>query len=118
MKAKFFIYSFPALLIAVLLSGFGLKDHPNNSVQSSARENLNEAPGNISLSPPATDGACSYTWAAQTSGTVNQLLTVSTVSSQIGWAAGIGPTVIRTINGGATWTSATGTGITGEVYNI
>ncbi|MBK6875330.1 MAG: hypothetical protein IPG99_02375 [Ignavibacteria bacterium] len=118
MKAKFFIYSFPALLIAVLLSGFGLKDHPNNSVQSSARENLNETPGNISVNPPATDGACSYTWAAQTSGTVNQLLTVSTVSSQIGWAAGVGPTVIRTINGGANWTSATGTGITGDVYNI
>ena len=61
---------------------------------------------------------CSYNWATQVSGTPNQLLTVSTVSDQIGWAAGVGPTVVRTTNGGTTWTAATGTGITGDVYNI
>jgi len=58
------------------------------------------------------------TWTVQTSGTANQLLTVSSVSSNVGWAAGIGPTVIRTSNGGVNWISATGTGITGAVYNI
>ncbi len=61
---------------------------------------------------------CAYTWATQVSGTPNQFLTVSTVSDQIGWAAGVGPTVVRTVNGGTTWTAATGTGITGDVYNI
>lgn len=65
--------------------------------------------------PPPT---CTYSWSAQTSGTTNQFLTVSTVSDQIGWAAGVGPTVVRTTNGGSTWTSATGTGITGDIYNI
>jgi photosystem II stability/assembly factor-like uncharacterized protein len=62
--------------------------------------------------------SCAYNWTTQTSGTANQFLTVSTVSDQIGWAAGVGPTVVRTVNGGTTWTSATGTGITGDVYNI
>jgi photosystem II stability/assembly factor-like uncharacterized protein len=62
--------------------------------------------------------SCAYNWTTQTSGTANQFLTVSTVSDQIGWAAGVGPTVVRTVNGGTTWTAATGTGITGDVYNI
>jgi len=61
---------------------------------------------------------CNYNWTNQTSGTPNQLLTVSAVSDQIGWAAGVGPTVVKTINGGISWSSATGTGITGDVYNI
>jgi photosystem II stability/assembly factor-like uncharacterized protein len=65
--------------------------------------------------PPPT---CQYTWSPQTSGTANQLLSVSTVSDQIGWAAGVGPTVVKTTNGGITWSSATGTGITGDIYNI
>ena len=63
-------------------------------------------------------GSCTYNWSTQTSGTPNQLLTVSAVSDQIGWAAGVGPTVVRTTNGGTSWTAATGTGITGDVYNI
>ncbi len=62
--------------------------------------------------------SCSYGWTSQTSGTTNALLTNSTVSDMIGWAAGAGPTVVRTTNGGTSWTSATGTGITGDVYNI
>ena len=62
-------------------------------------------------------GTCNYSYAAQTSGTTNQLLTVSTVSATVGWAAGVGSTVVRTTNG-TTWSSATGTGITGDVYNI
>jgi len=61
---------------------------------------------------------CNYSWAAQTSGTTSQLLTVSAVSGQIAWAAGVGPTVRRTLDGGATWTSATGIGINGGVFNI
>ena len=71
--------------------------------------------------PPPT---CAYTWAPQTSGTTGQLLTVSAVDAQIGWAGG-GPTsgagpavVVKTTNGGATWTNAAGTGITGSVFNI
>lgn len=61
---------------------------------------------------------CNYQWSSQTSGSTGQLLTVSAVSDQIGWAAGVGPTVLRTTNGGANWTNAVGTGITGDVYNI
>lgn len=65
--------------------------------------------------PPPT---CSFLWSSQTSGTTNALLTVSAVSDQIGWAAGNGPTVRRTTDGGTSWTNATGTGINGNVYNI
>jgi len=60
---------------------------------------------------------CSFDFTDQISGTTNQLLTVSTVSATVAWAAGVGPTVIRTIDG-STWTNSTGTGITGDVYNI
>ncbi|MBV6477992.1 MAG: Ycf48-like protein [Ignavibacteria bacterium] len=65
-------------------------------------------------------GTCTYSWSAQTSGTTSQLYSVSAVSDMIGWAAGAGPTVVRTTNGGSTWTNATGTGIgAGEsIYNI
>jgi len=72
---------------------------------------------NVSTGATAT---CSYSWTAQTSGTTSQLFSVSAVSDMIGWAAGAGPTVVRTTNGGSTWTNATGSGIgAGEaIYNI
>ncbi|MBL8006428.1 MAG: choice-of-anchor J domain-containing protein [Ignavibacteria bacterium] len=66
------------------------------------------------VSPPT----CNYSWSAQTSGTTQTLYSVSAVSDQVGWAAGAAATVIRTTNGGTTWTSASGTGISGDVYNI
>ncbi len=72
----------------------------------------------ISVTGSTPPQPCTYSWASQTSGTTSQLLTVSAVSDAVGWAAGVGSTVRRTINGGTTWTSATGTGITGDVYNI
>lgn len=65
--------------------------------------------------PPPT---CVYSWSSQTSGTANQLLTVSAVTDQVAWAGGVGPTVVKTTNGGTSWTSATGTGISGSVYAL
>ncbi|MEO6694872.1 MAG: hypothetical protein ABIY50_13870 [Ignavibacteria bacterium] len=119
MKAKLLICSFPALFIALVLFGFGIKDHPNNIQTTSATK---YAITNTDVSTPSIptelDGACTYTWSAQTSGTTSQLLSASAVSSQIGWAAGVGPTVVKTLNGGTTWTPATGTGIVGDIYNI
>lgn len=117
MKTKLIIYFLPALLFAFLLYGYGLQDHPNNIDQSSTK-------GSIELSEDyipkinTTSSTCSYTWGPQTSGTTSQLLTVSAVSSNVGWAAGVGSTVRRTIDGGLTWTAATGTGIVGDIYNI
>ncbi|MBX7044018.1 MAG: T9SS type A sorting domain-containing protein [Ignavibacteria bacterium] len=78
----------------------------------------NQATCGYKLKDIGGGGTCVYTWLTQTSGTPNQLLTVSAVNSSIGWAAGVGPTVVRTTNGGTSWTAATGTGITGDVYNI
>ena len=74
----------------------------------------------LTVSAGGGSTTCTYSWSAQTSGTTNQLLTVSAVSDMIGWAAGVGPTVVKTTNGGTTWTNATGTGIgAGEgIYNI
>ncbi|MBS1519134.1 MAG: hypothetical protein JSS91_13695 [Bacteroidetes bacterium] len=68
------------------------------------------------LSTPFCTGP--YSWSDQPSGTLNDLYTVSAVSFKIAWAAGVGPTVIKTLDGGLTWTSALGTGIIGDVYNI
>ncbi|MDQ3021399.1 MAG: choice-of-anchor J domain-containing protein [Bacteroidota bacterium] len=72
----------------------------------------------VNVTAGSTPAVCLFNWTAQTSGTASQLLSVSAVSGQIGWAAGAGPTVRRTIDGGATWTNATGTGIIGDIYNI
>lgn len=59
-----------------------------------------------------------YSFNSQISGTTNQLYSISAVSEMIGWAAGSAATVRKTTDGGVTWTNATGTGITGSVYNI
>lgn len=118
MKTKLLIYSLPALLFTVLLYGFSLQDFPRNNVQSSTNEIVQTNLDNNVVIPPTVLGSCPQTFTSQTSGTTSQLLTVSTVSSQVGWAAGVGPTVVRTTNGGTNWASATGTGITGDIYNI
>jgi photosystem II stability/assembly factor-like uncharacterized protein len=58
-------------------------------------------------------------WVEQTSGTVNGLNTVSTVSDQVGWVGGNGGVVLRTTNAGTNWTNVTGTPIgTDAVYAI
>ncbi len=68
-----------------------------------------------STPPPPS---CSYGWSDQLSVIATSLLTTSTVSDLIGWSAGTGPAVRRTTDGGSTWSNATGTGITGDIYNI
>ncbi len=60
----------------------------------------------------------SYSWNAQASGTSNTLLSVSAVSSDVAWTAGLGPTIKRTTDGGATWIDATGAGISGDAYVV
>jgi photosystem II stability/assembly factor-like uncharacterized protein len=44
-------------------------------------------------------------WLSQPGGTSQRLRGVSAVSSRVAWASGAGGTVIRTADGGATWTS-------------
>lgn len=98
----------------------------NSEIISENNDNINAANDGLNSNDvnPVFPGLNSETdsissvWTVQTSGTANQLFTVSTVSSNVGWAAGAGPTVIRTSNGGVNWLSATGSGITGAVYNI
>jgi len=118
MKPKLWIYLLPALLFAVMLYGFAIKDHPNNVDNSPTKENLQVNEDYVPVIHESSS-TCNYTWTNQTSATTTaQLLTVSAVSSNVGWAAGVGPAVIRTTNGGTTWSLATGTGIVGDVYNI
>src|SRR5687768_8813622 len=42
-------------------------------------------------------------WVIQTSGTTARLRGVSAVSERVAWASGSGSTVLRTVDGGATW---------------
>src|SRR6185436_9352763 len=48
-----------------------------------------------------------FTWQAQTSGVASRLRGVSAVSERVVWASGEKGTVLRTADGGATWTKLT-----------
>ena len=48
-----------------------------------------------------------FTWQAQTSGVASRLRGVSAVSEHVAWASGEKGTVLRTADGGATWTKLT-----------
>lgn len=114
------------LFLIVMATGFSVMDKiPITDNRKSEEANQNTIPvissdinNSFSLIQNSLIDTCSYSWAVQTSGTTNALLTVYAVSDQIGWAAGAGPTVVKTSNGGINWTSATGTGLTGTIYNI
>lgn len=59
-------------------------------------------------------------WVEQNSGTSLTLYSVSAVSDNVAWACGSGGTVLRTVNGGTTWTNVTGSPIPAslDLYNI
>jgi len=63
---------------------------------------------------------CTYTYSPQTSGVTTNLYSVKAVDNNVGWAAGTGAVVRRTVNGGITWTNANpNVGvISGDIYNI
>ncbi len=65
-----------------------------------------------------TGAVVAMNFAPQTSGTTATLYSVSTVSESVGWVCGTSATVLRTIDGGNTWTNASGTGLSGDIYNI
>jgi len=133
MKTKLFIYALPLLLLAMLLYGYKIQDHPANIDQSPTNENLQATTDNAPVilgSSNASNSnltACSYDWISQTSAvTTSTLLTVSAVSSKVGWAAGNAvagrATIVRTIDG-TTWTNANtgvpaGTFVPASVFNI
>ena len=57
-------------------------------------------------------------WTEQTSPTVNALYSVSVVDNNVAWIGGAAGTVLRTTNGGTTWTSVGGAAIGADIYNI
>jgi photosystem II stability/assembly factor-like uncharacterized protein len=58
-------------------------------------------------------------WSEQTSGITSALNSVSAVNSNIAWASGASGRVLRTTNGGTTWTSVGGGAIgTSAVHNV
>lgn len=61
-----------------------------------------------------TDGD---TWAAQSSGTANQLNTVHFITQFIGYAGGNSGTLLKTIDGGNTWTVQSWFGAVGDTIN-
>lgn len=71
----------------------------------------------IPIGTPECDNSL-YAWSPQSSGTTSFLYSVCAVNSNVAWTAGAGPTVRRTTDGGTTWTDATGSGLTGDVYFI
>ncbi len=91
------------------------RERVNDNLNEGASVSLDLVSVTAGAAPPPT---CTYGWTSQTSGITTALLTNSTVSDMIGWAAGSGPAVRRTTDGGSTWSNATGTGITGDIYNI
>ncbi|MEB2329837.1 MAG: T9SS type A sorting domain-containing protein [Ignavibacteriaceae bacterium] len=59
-------------------------------------------------------------WVEQTSGVTITLYSVSAVDDNVAWVAGAGGAVLRTTDGGATWTNVTGAPIpvSLDLYNI
>ncbi len=58
-------------------------------------------------------------WTAQTSGIATYLYSTKAVSQTVAWAAGAGGRVLRTVNGGNSWTSVGGGNIgIADIYNI
>jgi photosystem II stability/assembly factor-like uncharacterized protein len=55
-------------------------------------------------------------WEPQTSGVTARLRGVSAVSSSVAWASGAGGTVLRTTDGGRTWTLSIGPGEASRIY--
>lgn len=55
-------------------------------------------------------------WRTQTSGTTTSLLSVSVLDTSAAYAGGLGGIVLRTLNGGNSWTPTAAVG--GDVYNI
>jgi photosystem II stability/assembly factor-like uncharacterized protein len=55
-------------------------------------------------------------WRTQTSGTTASLLSVSVLDTSIAYIGGLGGTVLRTFDGGQSWTTTGSVG--GDVYNI
>jgi uncharacterized protein (TIGR03437 family) len=55
-------------------------------------------------------GTAASNWVAQTSGTTNELRSVHFISAMEGWAAGANATLLKTTNGGTSW-SAVNTGV-------
>src|SRR4051812_43171986 len=50
---------------------------------------------------------CRAQWSPQQSGTTARLRAVSAVSAQVAWASGARGSVLRTVDGGATWQALT-----------
>jgi photosystem II stability/assembly factor-like uncharacterized protein len=55
------------------------------------------------LSVPSAADAPPVQWTVQTSGVTVRLRGMSAVSARVAWASGANGTVLRTVNGGATW---------------
>jgi photosystem II stability/assembly factor-like uncharacterized protein len=71
--------------------------------------------GDSGLILKTTDGFT--TWAAQTSGTTQDLNAVHFVNASIGWAAGSGGAILKTTNGGTAWIAQT-SGTTKMLYAL
>ena len=57
-------------------------------------------------------------WTPQTSGSTQLLYSVSAVDNNVVWACGAAGTVLRTTDGGTTWTSVGAAPVTGALYNV
>ncbi len=66
---------------------------------------------------PNSNSAITLGWSQQTSGITTTIYSAKAVSQTVAWMGAAGPNVVRTTDG-TTWTSATGTGLTGDIYAV
>ena len=63
--------------------------------------------------------AANAQWAEQTSGVTGSLYSVSAPTDQVCWVGGAAGIVLRTVDGGTTWTNVGGAGIASQdVYVV
>jgi len=92
------------------------RERVNDNLNDGASVSLDLVSVTTSTGPPI----CNYQWSQQTSGTTSVLYSVSAVSDQVCWAAGVGATVRVTTNGGSTWNNGNAAPgvINGDIFNI
>lgn len=102
-----------AMLLASPLTNLGVPAQParGNSGERLSQENGTDQAGTSTESVASAPRGQGDNWSQQTSGTNNELRSIHFINENEGWAAGANVTLLHTVNGGATWSPVTNTGV-------